>query len=410
MEVISLSRLNEFIRRVIALNFQDPIWIIAELVQCKLNKGHHYLELAERSPENEIIAQSSAVIWKTSWSKINKHFQSDLLREGQQIKLKIQLEFHAKFGLSLNVIDLDETFTLGEIAKQRKETIARLVEEGLWQINKNCYLPLAIKRIAIITSLTAAGKLDFETQLLLNDYKFTFDITYFPCAMQGQNVKAEICKALNSINYLETNNFDCIVIIRGGGGKLDLIEFDQYEIAESIAKNKLPVLTGIGHQHDESITDLTAFLALKTPTAVASFIIERNFSFMNNAIQHVNTIERLSINILLKFKEKIIRLGNQIYLYHSQDYMNRFHLLNKLKSDLMNSLQSNLRNKQFQLLGKVQLIDSNNPLSILEKGYSMNFQLNKRISGISDIDPNIPLETIFKDGKINSKILSNETK
>ncbi len=404
MEAIRLSRLNEFIRRTIALNFAQPIWIIAELVQAKLNKGHLYLELAERTEEDEVIAQSSAVIWKTNLAKISSEKFTSIFKEGNELKLKVQVDYHARFGLKLNILEVDSEFTLGQIARNRQLIIAKLIQEGLWQLNKSSQLPIAIKKIAVVTSITAAGKEDFEKHIVDNDYAYTFQLHYYPSAMQGQNTVNEICKALDRISRDSKNSYDCVVIIRGGGSKLDLIEFDQYEISKSISQMKIPVITGIGHHQDESIADMNSYLNLKTPTAVADYIIQYNCNFESKIIQLNEQILHLISKINNAKKDEL----NQLHILLRSRIQNivsvrNFSLIH-LKSKVKNSLHQSIHTKNLELQTLKYIIESNNPISILEKGFSMNYQNKKRIKRKEDVHPNKVLQTIFADGFINSKI------
>ncbi|NOT38244.1 MAG: exodeoxyribonuclease VII large subunit [Saprospiraceae bacterium] len=404
MEALRLSRLNELIRRTIALNFSEPIWIIAELIQGKLNKGHFYMELAERADDNEIVAQSSAVIWKSTYLLIEQHRDSSILKEGNELRIKVQVEYHPRFGLKLNVIDLDPQYTLGQIAKQRQAIISRLIDEGLWQQNKNLELPKVLKSIAVITSLTAAGKQDFEEHLIENEWGYTFAIHYYPAVMQGQNTSTEVCNALSRINDMPIGSFDCVVMIRGGGAKLDLIDFDHFEISKSICKMRIPVLTGIGHQQDESIADMNAFFSLKTPTAVADYIVNRNFEFETEV---VSIFESISNFIQSKLRSEAEKLN-----YLKSDYYSSVYLylntveghFRKTGSEVLHSFMESIHKKENELISLKHLIDSNNPQFILEKGYSLVYQGKKRIKSMKDLDPSLSLKTVFVDGLVKSKI------
>ncbi|MEO6191287.1 MAG: exodeoxyribonuclease VII large subunit [Saprospiraceae bacterium] len=318
MDTIRLCRLNEIIQRVVALNFDSPIWITAELVQAKVNKGHTYLEIAERSEHEDIIAQSSAVIWKNNWNILSKKIDNTILKEGNQLRLYVLVEYHPRFGLKLNVLDIDVTYTLGEISKLKLATIERLKQESLWQNNKSTKLPLVIKKIAVITSLSSAGKKDFESQLLDNPHGYMFQLVYFPATMQGSNTPTEVSHALHLINIQLEKAFQCIVIIRGGGAKLDLIDFDQYNIAQQVSLSKIPVLTGIGHHQDESIADMNAYLSLKTPTAVAEFILQHNLNFESDLVNKFNIIASLAQSKINKSLDKLSNDKNKINYQFNQ--------------------------------------------------------------------------------------------
>lgn len=404
METLSLSRLNEYLRRVITLNFSEPLWINAELVQCNLNKGNYYIELAERDAStSDILAQSVAVIWKTTWVNLKSRINADILREGNKLRLKVLVDYHIRYGLKLNVIDIDESYTIGNILRQRQEIISRLITEKLWQRNKETKIPIIVKRIAVITSPTAAGKRDFETHLFENEYSYTFGITYFNATMQGSKTAPEIVSALSQIS-LRQDEFDCIAIIRGGGAKMDLIDFDNYDIARKLAFTDLPVLTGIGHDQDESVTDLSAYRQLKTPTAVADYIIQHNLFFESQMrVLYQKALHLCNVRIhrnrqILNNTRKNLIMSSLVWHQNKKS---------GLKNDthrIQISAQKWIQSKKLQLINTSHLLKSNNPLLILEKGYAMNFQNNKRIKSINDIDFQNNLTTVLQDGMVTSKI------
>jgi len=404
VETLSLSRLNEYLRRVITINFSEPLWINAELVQCNLNKGNYYIELAEREEStSEILAQSVAVIWKTTWNNLKARISPEILREGNKLRLKVHVEYHIRYGLKLNIIDIDESYTIGVIVRQRQEIISRLITEKLWQRNKESKIPVVVKRVAVITSLTAAGKRDFETHLLENEYSYTFSITYFKATMQGNKTASEIVRALSLICQRQ-DEFDCVAIIRGGGAKMDLIDFDSYDIAKKLAFTDLPVLTGIGHDQDESVTDLSAYRQLKTPTAVADYFIQHNLFFESQMTELYQKALHLCNARIHRNMVLLANTRKNMVMSSTAWQQNKMTRLKNLTHRIQMSAQNWIQSKNLQLLNTSHLLESYNPLLILEKGYSMNFQNNRRIKSIEDIDFQKDLTTVLRDGMVISKI------
>ena len=257
--------------------FSEQYWIVAEIGELKVNRaGHCYLELIEKSKNSdEILARTRATIWSWQFRFIQPYFESATgraLAAGLKILTAATVEFHEVYGLSLNIKDIDPTYTLGDLAQKRQEIINRLTEEGIIDMNKELELPDIPSRIAIISSPTAAGYEDFMNQLYQNPAGYAFHTRLFEATMQGNNAALSIMNALDEIFGVH-QSFDAVVIIRGGGSQMDLACFDHYELAQHIAQFPLPVLTGIGHEKDESIADLVAHTKLKTPTAVAEFLI-----------------------------------------------------------------------------------------------------------------------------------------
>ena len=278
----SLYELNEYIRRVIALNFAEPIWVNAEISQIKEVRGNVYMDLVYHDDQtNEIKAQISAGIWFKSYLFLKNKLGAllpSLLSEGTHVLLKVQVEFTERYGMKLIVEDIDPSFTIGQMEMNRQKILQKLFDEGLTHQNKLTKLPVVIQRIAVISSDNAAGYIDFINHLSQNPYGYQFKTTLFRASLQGQNTEREVCQALNDISE-DASKYDCTVIIRGGGSKLDLAWFDNFNIGARIAKSPIPVMTGIGHDINATVADTVAHTTLKTPTAAADFIISHNICF-----------------------------------------------------------------------------------------------------------------------------------
>ena len=272
---LTLSELNKQIGEVLAGAFPVGVWVIGEISELKENRnGHCYLELIEKQG-NEIVARSRATIWSYTFRMLKPYFETttgQLFSPGIKILVQVSVEFHPSFGLSLNIRDIDPVYTVGDMALQRNEIINRLKAEGVFDMNRELELPFVPQKIAVISSATAAGYQDFINQLLNNQQGYKFYTKLFPATMQGVETVPTIIRALEKV-YRYEDFFDAVVIIRGGGATADLSSFDNYDLAYHVTQFPLPVITGIGHEKDDTIIDLVAHTRLKTPTAVAEFLI-----------------------------------------------------------------------------------------------------------------------------------------
>lgn len=278
MEAISLYELNNRVRQVLKKGFADSLWITAEITELQLNNsGHCYLQLADKRENDEaIVATARATIWAFTFRTLRPYFETTTGRslvKGMKVMLNVEVVFHEVYGYSLNVRDIDPTYTVGDLERRKREILMQLEEEGIIQMNRELEFPLLPKNIAIISSPTAAGLGDFMNQLEKNPYGYRYHVKLFPAIMQGDKTTDSVIAALDRI-YEYEDLFDVVVIIRGGGSQTDLGCFDSYEMAANIAQFPLPVIAGIGHERDETIVDRVAHLRVKTPTAAAAFLIE----------------------------------------------------------------------------------------------------------------------------------------
>ena len=402
METHSLFELNEYIKRVIALNFPEHIWINCEIAQIKEVRGNVYIDLVEQDQLDNIIAQASGVIWYKSFLFIKNKLgslASSLLSAGSHVKVKVQVEFNERYGYKLVIDDIDPTYTLGRLEINRQKIIERLKEDNLFDSNKYIPLPSVIQKIAIISSEQAAGYKDFITQLSENQYGYQIEFHLYSAAMQGQNTEKDVCLAFDNINDSGIN-YDAVVIMRGGGSKLDLSFFDNYNIGAKIARCKYPVLTGIGHEIDQSIADMVANKSLKTPTACADFIIERMMNYESE---------------LLSLKRQIHQQAVQSVHHHRTNLQNMINLLQRRPLEIIqthqlsvsNSLKTvrnnfvlilNNENKKLQLLEKALVIAD--PKNILQRGFTLIKQKNTYLKKSSEFNKDIKTEIIFHDGKV----------
>src|SRR6188474_709634 len=276
----SLLELNQYIRRVISLNFDEPLWIECEIGQASLSRGHWYVDLIQKEGNN-IVAQCQAAMWANVYAYLKRKSPippEDILKQGMAVKLKVNVDYHERYGLKLIIEDIDSSFTIGQLEMQRQAILKEIKERGLIRKNAETHLPVVLQRLAVISSDRAAGYKDFIKHIEDNLYGYDLHIDLFEAAMQGQQVESEILACLESIEAI-VDQYDAVAIIRGGGGRTDLAAFDNLTLAIKVAHYPIPVLIGIGHEIDQSVLDLVAYSSLKTPTAVADFIIERNASF-----------------------------------------------------------------------------------------------------------------------------------
>ena len=276
---IGLLALQEQVKRHLEDHFFESVWLQAEISELKQNpSGHCYLTLVEKDPRsNALLARASAVVWASTWRMVKPYFEAQTgrsLAPGLSVLVRVQVSYSVLYGLSLVIYDIDPSFTVGELELARQRTIARLEAEGMFDMNAQLSLPLLPRRLAVVSSPTAAGWRDFRRQLEGNEYGFRFWLQLFPAVMQGDAAPESIIGALDRI-AAEADSFDAVLILRGGGGAMDLVCFDDYELAVNVAQFPLPVLTGIGHDHDFHIVDMVAHTHLKTPTALADWLLDR---------------------------------------------------------------------------------------------------------------------------------------
>jgi exodeoxyribonuclease VII large subunit len=404
----SLYELNEYIKRVIALNFAEPIWVNCEIAQVKEVRGNVYLDLVYHDEKtNEITAQISANIWyKTFLFLKNKLgvLLPSLLKDGTQVMLKVQVEFSERYGIKLIIEDIDPSFTIGQMEMNRQKILQKLHDEGMVHLNKMITMPSVIQKIAVISAETAAGYIDFKNHLQQNIYGYQFKITLFQAALQGQNTEREVCKALEEINS-KSHLFDVIVIIRGGGSKLDLAWFDNFNIGAGISKSILPVIAGIGHDIDFTVADTVAHTSLKTPTAVADYLINHLLDFENKINETLHWIVQLSKTRLRQYELTLNQTTDMISLLPVEIIRQHMFTIHHISSQANTYVLHHLR-KQHEYLSHAQIqINLLNPKNLLLRGYSIIRQQEKIIKRSAEIDINAPFDIEFYDKtiKINRK-------
>lgn len=315
---LSLFELHQQIREELEVSFPESYWVVAEISQITPDKrkGHCYLSLVDKGddPRGQILAQTRATIWSARFQILSRYFEEKTgqqLKAGLKILFQTNVRFHELYGLSLDILNIDPNYTIGDLARQRQETLKRLEAEGLLTSNKELELPFVPQRLAVISSTTAAGYQDFIHQLHHNAFGYTYSTTLFQAVVQGNEAPASIRKAFALVaRYSE--HFDACILIRGGGSQTDLSCFDDYHVAAAIGHCPVPVLTGIGHERDESIADLVAHTRLKTPTAVANFLVEKYQEAETVAENLSDSIRMFSAQLLKVRSDKLDRNSLQL--------------------------------------------------------------------------------------------------
>ncbi len=409
MSVLSLYELNEFIRRVLALNLPEAYWIRCELSQVKCSKGHYFLDVVEKG-EQEVIAQAQAVLWARDYKVLLKKLGNNLnslLQEGLEVQFLARVEFSERYGLKLIVEDFDTAYTLGKLELKRQETIRHLRQLGLLDKNKRTHLPPVVQRIAVLTSETAAGYQDFREHLSLNSHSYRFDCQLFTTAVQGVQAEAEMLAQLQNISK-KAGNFNAVAIIRGGGSKLDLSVFDGLELCKAAANLPLPILTGIGHDVDESVLDLVAFQSLKTPTAVADFVIYRNLAFENEILNLGLEVQQFSQSIL---KEKELQLQHlwQGIETHARGNLRQHQLmLDYIRKEIPQLAKNYLAAHRQQLEAYEKISHLLSPEVALKRGFSLTTLNGQPITSYQQIKAGDEIETRFQDGKASSTVKTTQ--
>ncbi len=407
MKTYSLYELNEFLRRVVALNFNESVWVTAEIGQITLSRGHYYIRLLQKEAE-DIIAEQSAVVWAVDFRRILRVFGSateGVLSEGMEVRLKGRLDFHERFGLKFIVEEIDPTYTIGKLEIQRRTLIAQLQNEQLLGLNAALSTPSVWQRIAVISSETAAGWADFKNHISKNVYSYHFDIQLFPSAMQGQFVEREILQQLENIKA-NKNQFDAVAIIRGGGAKLDLAVFDNAALCRAVAQFPLPVLTGIGHEVDWTVLDMVAFQTLKTPTAVADFLLERHLQFESSLIEMGHFLNQYVQNRLYTEGGDLMKIENFLKFQTTFFMKNQAQKLEYYSNELPKVVAQTLKFENSQLDNTLKIIDLMSVESTLKRGFSITRKNGKVLTNVIEVHQGDVLETLLAKGIITSQVLT----
>ena len=410
-ERYTLRQLNLLVREAIEDALPDEYWVEAELSECRENSGHCYMELIEKDERsNTPVARASAKCWRQTWMMVKPYFERTTgqpLRAGMKVLLRFYAQFHETYGFSWIVSDIDPTYTLGDMARKRQEIIRQLKEEGVFDLQRELRIPTFAKRIAVISAQNAAGYGDFCRQLEDNEYGFRFEVTLFPAIMQGEQVEQSVISALNQIYNLHSPlNFDVVVIIRGGGATADLSGFDTLALAENVAQFPLPVITGIGHDRDESILDMVANTRVKTPTAAAALLIDnllRVLERLDDASQRITYAVNQRIS---NQKTKIATMTTLIPTLALRVVSDQRHRIELLENRLPVAIERRLTNQKHLLESLSIKLQGFDPQLLLSRGYSITLKDGKAVRDPQQLKPGDEIETRVEKGTIHSVVKS----
>ena len=420
----TLHQLNLMVRDAIAMQLPDEYWVEAELSECRERGGHCYMELVEKDDNNNTpVARASAKCWRQTWQMMQPYFERTTgqpLRAGLKVLVKVYAQFHEAYGFSWIVTDIDPTYTLGDMARRRQEIIRQLKEEGVFDLQRELHISPFAKRIAVISASNAAGYGDFCRQLEDNEYGFRFSVQLFSATMQGELVESSVISALNEIyrqcqqltaqgptNATRSKReqpYDVVVIIRGGGATADLSGFDTLALAENVAQFPLPIITGIGHDRDESILDMVANTHVKTPTAAATLLIDHLAQTLRRIEEAQN---RLTMYIHQRISNYQVRLSNIAVLIPKlalQTVANAHHRIDLLESRIPIAIERRITNQKHlleQLSIKLQSFD---PQILLSRGYSITLKDGHAVRDPQQLKPGDTLETRVEKGTIKSTV------
>lgn len=381
----TLHTLNALVREAIAAELPDEYWVEAELSECRESRGHCYMELVEKDEtSNTPVAKASAKCWKQTWAVVQPYFERTTgqpLRAGMKVLLKVYPQFHEAFGFSWIVTDIDPNYTLGDMAQRRQQIIAQLKAEGVFDLQRELVIPRFCQRIAVISAATAAGYGDFCRQLEENEYGLVFYPTLFPAVMQGEQVEQSVIAALNRING-HADDYDVVVIIRGGGSTSDMSGFDTLSLAENVANFPLPIITGIGHDRDECVLDMVSNTRVKTPTAAAAFLI----AHLADTLQHLNDLQQRLSFMLTMFKT------------------NFEHQLDQRYERICHAIQQRITQERHHLEMMEQHTALLDPALLLRRGYSITLFHGKAVRDPQQLKAGDEIETRVEKGVIMSRV------
>lgn len=426
---LTLYELNNLVAQTLAVDMPDEYWVEAELSELREVRGHCYMELVQKDEaQNVPVARASAKCWHNRWAFIRPAFEGatgQVLHAGMKVLLRVYANFHEAYGFSWIVTDINPEFTLGDLARRRREIVKQLKAEGVFDLQRELQLPMFAQRIAVVSSGGAAGYGDFCNQLLGNSAGYAFTTTLFQAVMQGNGVEQSIIAALNDI-YANIDKFDVVVIIRGGGSTSDLSGFDTLALAENVANFPLPIITGIGHDRDESVLDMVSHTRVKTPTAAAAFLID-NLSAVDTRLSRLRDAAiKCTSAYLDDQKTRLLRLTEKVPMLFSlvktreaariDVLMSRLRLaatngilvqngkLDNMDEHLNTALCKAMTAEHHRLEMLQQRVAALDPAIILRRGYSITMHDGRAVRDAEALPKDTVVETIVEKGKFTSVV------
>ncbi|MBR1682750.1 MAG: exodeoxyribonuclease VII large subunit [Bacteroidaceae bacterium] len=430
-ETLTLYELNNLVRSVLEQTLDGEYWLEAELAEARLaQNGHFYVEFIQKDAAGRaLVAKARGTMWARTYHLLAPLFEratGERLRAGLKVRVQVTVEFHELYGFSLNIVNIDPSYTMGDMARRRREILAQLEADGILEDNRSLPLPTLLRRIAVVSSAGAAGYGDFCNQLQQNEYGLHFDIRLFPATMQGANVEESVLAALAAIAD-EAEQWDCVVIIRGGGATSDLSDFDTYSLAAAVAQMPLPVIVGIGHERDETVLDFVAHTRVKTPTAAAAFLIEHQAQLLAALQDYQSRITQLARLCVENERQRLLRLSTllprsfalvherqlrrleQVALRLSaaprQRLLAAAHRVELLQTRLSQASQLRLQSARFRLQTLDTRLAALDPVLLLRRGYSLTYTSDGRLlRSVADVRSGDTLTTRLADGTLEATV------
>ena len=401
----SLIELNRMVRDAIECKLPNEYWVEAELSECRELRGHCYMELIQKDEQTATpVAKASAKCWANKWIAIRPYFErttGQALHAGMKVLLQVYPQFHEAYGFSWIINDIDPTYTIGDMARKRQEIIRQLKDEGVFDLQRELQLPLFCQHIAVISSETAAGYGDFCNQLADNPYGFKFETQLFPAIMQGEGVEQSI---INALERIYDTDFDCVVIIRGGGAAADLSGFDTLALAENVTNFPIPIITGIGHDRDESILDMVSHTRVKTPTAAAAFLIDHLkevHDAINDSQERITRYVQQTLTALKAQLTTISEVMPRIFPVIKAQHESK---LNTIEQKLPFLISQHITNEQHRLLLFAEKLKALDPTLLLKRGYSITLHNGHIVKDATTLHEGDEIETRLAKGTVVSKV------
>ena len=407
---ITLRELQRRVKSALEGQFALPVWVSAEISEIKVNySGHCYLELVEKGGDNGVpTAQARAVMWRSHYPRISGYFEAETgqrLAAGIRILAKVLVSYHELYGFSLQITDIDPSYTLGDMERQRQQTIAQLQQEGVWDMNREAPMPAVVQRIAVVSSVHAAGYQDFCQELEKSPYRF--EVSLFDAFMQGEAAEESIVAALCAVAE-RLEKFDAVVLIRGGGSRSDLNCFNAYRLCAHVAQFPLPVVTGIGHDKDTSVTDMVAHTALKTPTAVAGWLVERMAEadgWLDYAALQLHDATAAAMHTS---EVRLERLSGEVRRLSGELLTRQSLRLEHLGTLLPEAARDFLARQTLRLENAAELIAGRSPERILRLGFAVLRAGGKAVTSAAGVTAGEDVEIEVSDGRISATVNSGK--
>ena len=412
MDTLSLYELGRLIRLTLREGLPDAYWVQAELSEVReAYNGHCYIELVQKAERgNALLAKARGTIWANVYKMLKPYFEhatGQAFTAGLKVLLQVSVEYHEQYGLSLTVHDIDPTYTMGDMERRRREILQQLEEEGVLTLNKELSMPLLPQRVAVVSAAGAAGYGDFCDQLVGNPYGFVFYPKLFSAVMQGDRVEETVIAALDRI-AAERDLWDVVVIIRGGGATSDLSGFDTYDLAANCAQFPLPIITGIGHERDDTVLDVVAHTRVKTPTAAAEYLIA---SLMKaaTALDELTSALASGITNRIRHEEKRVeQIAQRLPALFSVIHANGLHRIEQLEMRMSTALKQALLTQTHRLEVMAKIVEGASPQHILQRGYSITRCDGRVVRNAYDLPEGSVLTTILADGEVRSVVRNDE--